>query len=671
MDRSFSDAGEPAGALGASIRAGVHRDRARAGLLGPVSREDHTRSRAVRRRFPGSVATLLESLASSGSRRFIAFVDSRKQTEQLAAILARGKQAPASGESDEDEDDEGLHELADHLERLDVLPFRAGYEADDRDLIQRRLSEGTLPGVVSTSALELGLDIPYLDTAVLVGVPRSSTSLHQRIGRIGRHAPGEVIVISSGDIYDEAIMAEPDQLLQRPHTDPALYLENRRIQYIRALCLCRPQGEHDTALAFTGGDPERPFVSAVSWPDGFLELCTAERLGELPVDLQSMKIEAADSPNYSFPLRDVERQFKIEMRQRGESKNLGSVSYSQLLREAYPGAVYYYAARPYRVAFVKLDAKTVSVRPEKSFHSKPMMLPTLVFPNLQPSAIHNGAHHGDLNVIESEVQIRESLTGYSERRGPNEFQTKYPTDSSKTGGYWSQSYFGRTFFTSAVTITHPALDVEAGVAQAAADCLYEAFLMAVPVERRDVGVAVDRHRSTRGPLVEGSRFIALYDQTYGSLRISGRVLEGTRLPDLLETALGLCEEDLSTDNWLAARDVLTELVAAVQAPADPPWWSDAPQVPAAVNVISVIMPGSRGLQVLHDNREFYIEAVFLSPSGVRYRGHHEETKKDVYELIPIDQIAPLQGESKMGIYDLETGELKADEDAEAFVEQFG
>lgn len=606
--------------------------------------------------FLGSVASLLESLAASGSRRFIAFVDSRKQTEQLAAILARSDKELES--DDREDEDEGLHELADHLERLDVLPFRAGYEADDRDLIQRRLSEGKLPGVVSTSALELGLDIPFLDTAVLVGVPRSSTSLHQRIGRIGRAGPGEVIVISSGDIYDEAIMTEPESLMQRPHTEPALYLENRRIQYIHALCLCGPHGEHDTAVTLMGGDHERPFVSAATWPDGFLALCSAERLGELPPDLQGMKIEAGDSPNYIFPLRDVERQFKIEMRQRGEASNLGSVSYSQLLREAYPGAVYYYAARPYRVASVRLDAKVVSVRPEKSFHTKPMTIPTLVYPNLQPGAIHNGAHHGALNIIESDVQIREALTGYTERRGPNEFQTKYPTDSSKTGVYWSQSYFGRTFFTSAVTITHPALDVEAAVAQAAADCLYEAFLMAVPVERRDIGVAIDRHRTTRGPLVEGSRFIALYDQTYGSLRISGRVLERARLPDLLETALGLCEENLSADSWLAAREVLGEMASAVQAPADPQWWSDAPPPPVAGNVIPVIMPGSRGLQTLHDNREFYVENVFLHPAGLRYRGHHEGTQRDVDEIIPIEHLTPLSGESKMGTYDLETGELK-------------
>lgn len=600
-----------------------------------------------------SVATLLEQLASSGTRRFIAFVDSRKQTEQLAAILARGLHAA--------EDDELDDEQIEHLERLDVLPYRAGYEAPDRDLIQKRLSEGTLPGVISTSALELGLDIPSLDTAVLIGVPRSSTSLHQRIGRIGRHGPGQVIVISSGDLYDEAIMSEPQELLQRPHADPALYLENRRIQYIHALCLARPGGEHDSAMTLINGPTERPFVSTVTWPEGFMDLCRDERIGQLPADLQSMKIEAGEAPHYAFPLRDVERQFKIELREGSDKRDLGQVSYSQLLREAYPGAIYYYTAKPYRVASVKLDAKTVRVRREKAFHSKPTSIPTRVYPNLQGDAVFAGVCHGDLNVLESEVQIREALCGYRERRGPNEFSTAYPTNSEKTGVFWFQPFFGRTFFSSAITISHPALDASPATTQAAADYLYEAFLMAVPVERRDVGVAVDIHRVARGPLDEGRRFIALYDQTYGSLRISGRVLEDDLLPELLTTALQLCEEDDSAESAPAARILLRKLNGSLSQPASESWWSSTPRVVAGANVVSVIMPGSVGLQLLHDNREFYVESVFYKPTGLHYRGHHEATKYGVDEILPADHLAPLEGESKMGLYDLETGELRPDE----------
>jgi DEAD/DEAH box helicase domain-containing protein len=183
--------------------------------------------------------------------------------------------------------------------------------------------------------------------------------------------------------------------------------------------------------------------------------------------------------------------------------------------------------------------------------------------------------------------------------------------------------------------------------------------MAVPVERRDIGVAVDRHRSSRGPLREGARFIALYDQTYGSLRVSGKVLEDALLPDVLGAALELCKEDPAANCSGAACDVLAELARAIEIPAGPQWWSDAPQLTAGDGV-RVIMPGSVGLQTLHGNREFYVEGVFMHSTGLRYRGHHEQTRHNVYELIPVSQLAPLQGESKLGSYNPETGELKAD-----------
>jgi hypothetical protein len=65
----------------------------------------------------------------------------------------------------------------DHLKKLDVLPYRAGFEEEDRKIVQSRLTSGNLRGIISTSALELGMDIPHLDVGVLVGVPRSIITL--------------------------------------------------------------------------------------------------------------------------------------------------------------------------------------------------------------------------------------------------------------------------------------------------------------------------------------------------------------------------------------------------------------------------------------------------------------------------------------------------------------
>jgi DEAD/DEAH box helicase domain-containing protein len=168
----------------------------------------------------------LHHLVQNRRSRFIVFVDSRKQTEQIASILARSTTV-ATDESD----DVQATAAVDPLVSASVLPYRSGYEEADRRIIEQRLARGDLRGVISTSALELGIDVKHLDLAVLVGVPRSSTSFQQRIGRVGRSSPGTVVVVNSGEIYDEAVFRKPESLLNRPPAEGALYLENARIQF--------------------------------------------------------------------------------------------------------------------------------------------------------------------------------------------------------------------------------------------------------------------------------------------------------------------------------------------------------------------------------------------------------------------------------------------------------
>ena len=277
-----------------------------------------------------AVSDFAKYLASASSDRFIVFVDSRKQTELISSIVARERASGTEqeedpiGAADEDsesgEEDGGSEDTvepdagglpgSDHLQTLNVLPFRAGYEVHDRETIQRRLTDGSLRGVVSTSALELGIDIPDLSLAVLVGVPRSMTSLTQRIGRVGRQRPGKVIIVNDRSAYSESVFMEPQTLFQRPLGEGALYLENPRVQYIHAMCLSREGGEHQAACEAAHKRPEDCLLQeGVSWPQGFIDLCEKERTGQIPRDLQSMKSDAGESPHHTFPLR--ESQFEV------------------------------------------------------------------------------------------------------------------------------------------------------------------------------------------------------------------------------------------------------------------------------------------------------------------------------------------------------------------------
>ncbi|HEY4000330.1 MAG TPA: hypothetical protein VGO93_15755 [Candidatus Xenobia bacterium] len=86
------------------------------------------------------LTTFIANLAPD--TRFISFVDSRKLTDQITTILARRHDQAGDGPGDDDPEPVAL---ADPLQKLDVLPYRASYETADREFIRSRLATGKPP----------------------------------------------------------------------------------------------------------------------------------------------------------------------------------------------------------------------------------------------------------------------------------------------------------------------------------------------------------------------------------------------------------------------------------------------------------------------------------------------------------------------------------------------
>jgi DEAD/DEAH box helicase domain-containing protein len=595
------------------------------------------------------LSEFLKYIVKNTDHRFIVFVDSRKQTEYITSIISRTQM-----QDNEDSLD------YDPLQKLDILPYRSGYEAEDRNAIQARLSNGKLRGIVSTSALELGIDIPFLNLGILLGVPRSATSFYQRIGRIGRHSKGEVIVINTRDIHNENVFRNPNKLMNMPLAEGALYLQNLRIQYIHALCLARTGGEHDQICSSVNLDDSQSFTSSVDWPDGFINLCMDERKGIIPSELQNMKAQAGDDPNHTYPLRDVDMQFQLKHKDSGYENSIGSLSYSQLMREAYPGAVYYYITKPYRVYHVNFHLKSVELRNERRYTTKPQIIPTLVFPNLTSGNMYLGQKFGDLSVIECNLQIRETIIGIKERRGPNELSVNYPN-----GLYYDKPRFIRNYFTTGVILTHPILNASGVRADVIANILFEAFLMIIPFERRDINFASDKHRMKVSTINEGDRFVCIYDQTYGSLRLSGRILEEQILMQVLDKSieLGLNNDSLNINS--ETKSALDQLLISLNNfPIELNLESEIKPQSNIDNAEKIIVPGSKGLNIEKHNEEFFVEGIFFSPhfNSLVYRGNYiletGQRYKDSTTIIPIKALIGIPGESKIGLYSYETGEIK-------------
>src|SRR3954468_13932340 len=139
---------------------------------------------AARRSALAEAADLLVELVQQGARTIV-FMKSRKAVE----LIARFAQQRLRSDGD-----------AALAER--IAPYRAGYTPQQRRELERRLVAGELLGVVSTDALELGIDIGALDAAVCVTFPGTVASLRQMWGRAGRRGRGLAVYVAGEDALD-------------------------------------------------------------------------------------------------------------------------------------------------------------------------------------------------------------------------------------------------------------------------------------------------------------------------------------------------------------------------------------------------------------------------------------------------------------------------------------
>ena len=99
------------------------------------------------------------------------------------------------------------------LDEKEVRGYRGGYLPDLRREIEAGLKSGAVKVVVSTNALELGIDIGKLDVAVLVGYPGSQASFWQRVGRVGRRGGSSLaVLVARADPVDQYLATHPEYL---------------------------------------------------------------------------------------------------------------------------------------------------------------------------------------------------------------------------------------------------------------------------------------------------------------------------------------------------------------------------------------------------------------------------------------------------------------------------
>lgn len=373
------------------------------------------------RKSASSVASEVVCRLVEQERHFIAFAKSRRNVEVILKESRDKLDAaayPGSGSSGK------------------IAGYRGGYTPLERKEIERKMLEGELLGLVSTNALELGIDIGKLDSTVLAGYPGTRASFWQQTGRAGRN--GEKCInylILANQPFDQYIAIDPEWLFSMQSENAVVDPDNLLIElsHVRAAAAEMPLTMDDIGL----------------FPD----------LGEIiPVLLNGAEVKGMAGrfawagpafPAGDYSLRNMDQtRFKLILDEsRGLPEESGSQPFnarvitemdeSQAYHELHPGAVYMHEGTLYEVLKLDLSSRTAWAVPfSGNYYTVPAgNMDTKILQIFEEKEFGRiRVHFGDININEviymfKKLQFHNHQNlGYA--RLPEVLQKDYDTEST-------------------------------------------------------------------------------------------------------------------------------------------------------------------------------------------------------------------------------------------------
>jgi DEAD/DEAH box helicase domain-containing protein len=260
----------------------------------------------------------------------IVFANSRLHTELLLTYLQQANpHAPGKPET--------------------IRGYRGGYLPSERREIERGLRDARIRGVVSTSALELGIDVGTLDAVVMAGYPGTIAGTWQRAGRAGRRNGSScAVMVASSAPLDQFMVRNPDYFFGRTPEHAFIQPDNLEILVNHLKCAAF---ELPIATEERFGDIDVLDLCARLAEAGFLHQAgdhyhwTQEAY---PADTVSLRSVTSDN----FVIIDIT----------GEPNVIGEVDFSSALTTVHEKAIYLHGGEQYHVEHLDFKERKAYVK---------------------------------------------------------------------------------------------------------------------------------------------------------------------------------------------------------------------------------------------------------------------------------------------------------------------
>jgi len=368
-----------------------------------------------------------------------------------------------------------LKDVFDHDPRKPerVRAYRGGYLPTERRETERALRAGSIDAVVTTSALELGVDIGALDVAVLNGYPGSIAATWQRLGRAGRRQRASLgVLVASSQALDQYIIRHPEFFSSAPP-------ETARIAPDQLLILL----DHIRCAAF-----ELPFARGdrfgTTVADDFLDVLAES--GVLHREGGRWDWIADSYPAQAVSLRSVaDGNFVVIDRTDGKQTIIAEVDFSGAALTLYEGAIYMVQSQPFQVETLDWQGRKAFVTQTSADY----YTDAIDFTKLKELERFDGANSGRGTCHHGEVHVVRHVSGYKKIRFYSHETIGYgpvalPDHELQTSAVWWQ--VAQATLERAFASRQDALDGFLGAAYA----LHTTASLHVMAEARDLRKAV-------------------------------------------------------------------------------------------------------------------------------------------------------------------------------------